>query len=68
MQSRTYPIVRTITCLIPELAQARLRELQTSGEAPSDQAWFLEGVLLGMGIEPERAKVHLGTMTVEVTL
>ena len=64
MAARTYPVVRTVTMLIPELAQARLRELR---DGPERQR-ALEWLLLGMSIEQEVASVDLNNMTVTVRL
>ena len=70
METRTYPVVRTVTMLIPELAQARLRSLPPADDAEYESLtlFFLEGVLVGMGVNPQTARVNLDNMTVEVTL
>ena len=70
MAARTYPVVRSVTMLIPELAQAWLRSLPLVDDAEykSLTLFFLEGVLVGMGVNPQNARVNLDNMTVEVTL
>ena len=64
MPERTYPVVRSVTMLIPELAQARLREMP-DGTAKRLALYWL---LLGMGVSLATAHVDLEKMTVEVTL
>ena len=61
----------TVTTAFLLRAQVRLREVFDHALCwgpPSEQQQFLEAVLLGMDIDPAKAKVNLKDMNVERTL
>ena len=64
MTARTYPEVRFVTVAIPLRAQVAL----TTGIDLDQRAVYAAWVVLGMGLDPAKAKVDLNAMTVKYTL